>query len=87
MVPGAELESLGEIRVLHKATPQDAPFRPIKVYHVLLSGILAIILGIGVIYLVDFWKSLSGSTDPDGRGSKALPPGTSNLSSGGRAYG
>jgi len=65
----AELESEGEIHILHKATPQDAPFRPIKIYHVLLSGMLALILGVGVVYLLDFWQSLLGR--PDGRGSMA----------------
>jgi len=55
----AELQSLSEIRVLHKATPQDMPIRPIKVYHVVLSGILALILGVGVAYFVDYWRSLS----------------------------
>lgn len=54
----AESRSQSEIRVLHKATPQDTPFRPIKIYHVLASGILALLIGVGAVYLVDFWMSL-----------------------------
>ncbi len=55
----AELQGEGEIRVLHPATPQDAPFRPIKIYHVLVSGLLALMLGVGVACVVDFWRSLA----------------------------
>lgn len=60
----AELQSEGEIRVLHPATPQDAPFRPIKVYHVVTSAVLALILGIGLAYVFDFWRSIKQAGVP-----------------------
>jgi uncharacterized protein involved in exopolysaccharide biosynthesis len=65
-VRAVELTSKAEVRTLHDATPQDKPFRPIKVYHVLLSGLLALILGVGVIFLIDFSQSLlrDGARDP-----------------------
>ncbi len=59
----AEITSVAEIQVLHKATPQDAPFRPIKVYHVALSGFLALMIGIGIAYLADFLGSMWEAPD------------------------
>ena len=54
----AELKNASEIRVLHAATPQDLPFRPIKAYHVLSAGALALIAGTGFVYFLDFWRAL-----------------------------
>jgi hypothetical protein len=68
-VRDAELTSGTEAYVLYRATPQDAPARPIKIYHVLLSGLLALVLGVGVLYLVDYGRWLlatsgSGKANP-----------------------
>jgi uncharacterized protein involved in exopolysaccharide biosynthesis len=57
-VRAVELTSKAEVYALHPATPPETPFRPIKVYHVLLSGLLALILGVGFVYLVDYVRSL-----------------------------
>jgi uncharacterized protein involved in exopolysaccharide biosynthesis len=57
-VRAAELTSKAEVHLLHPATPPDKPARPIKIYHVLVSGLLALILGVAVIYLVDYGRSL-----------------------------
>jgi len=62
----AQIALITEIQVLHKATPQDAPFRPIKIYHVALSGFLALMIGLGLVYILDFldsmWTSPAGET-------------------------
>jgi uncharacterized protein involved in exopolysaccharide biosynthesis len=51
------LASVPEVQVLYKATKQDAPFRPIKLYHVGLSGFLALMIGIALAYMADFLRS------------------------------
>jgi uncharacterized protein involved in exopolysaccharide biosynthesis len=53
-VRATELLSKAEVYPLHQATPPDEPNRPVKVYHVLLSGLLALCLGICLVYLCDF---------------------------------
>jgi uncharacterized protein involved in exopolysaccharide biosynthesis len=63
-VRASELTSRPEVRTLHPATPPDQPFRPIKVFHVLLSGFLALILGIGFAYLFDYLRLLLGAQAP-----------------------
>jgi uncharacterized protein involved in exopolysaccharide biosynthesis len=62
-VLAVELTSKPEVHVLHAATPQDAPVRPIKVYHVLLSGLIALALGSGFVYSYDFAVSQLGDAD------------------------
>lgn len=47
-----------EVTALFKATPMDAPFRPIRIYHVALTAFLSLALGFGVIYLIDFTKMM-----------------------------
>jgi uncharacterized protein involved in exopolysaccharide biosynthesis len=54
----AELTNVAEVRVLFDATPIHEPVRPIKIYHVALSGILALALGVATVFIFDFGKSL-----------------------------
>lgn len=54
----AELTNVPEVRVLFPATPIHEPVRPIRIYHVALSGLLAISLGIAAVFLTDFGKTL-----------------------------
>ncbi len=54
----AELTNAPEVRVLFDATPIHEPLRPIKVYHVALSGILALALGVATVFVLDFGRSL-----------------------------
>jgi uncharacterized protein involved in exopolysaccharide biosynthesis len=53
-IRAAELTSKAEVYALHPATPPDAPFRPIKIYHVVLSGMLALIVGVVFLYVLDY---------------------------------
>jgi uncharacterized protein involved in exopolysaccharide biosynthesis len=60
-IRAAELTTKAEVYALHPATPQDAPFRPIKIYNVALSGLLALIIGLLVTYLLDYGRWLMGN--------------------------
>ena len=54
----AELAGVPEVRVLFPATPIRKPIKPIKIYHVALSGLLAASFGLAAVLTVDFLKSL-----------------------------
>ena len=43
-----------EAKVLHSAIAPAAPVQPIKVYHVVLTAFLALLLSIGLVYCVDY---------------------------------
>lgn len=45
---------MSEVRVLHPAVVPANPATPIKVYHVLLAGVLGLMLAVGLVYLLDF---------------------------------
>jgi uncharacterized protein involved in exopolysaccharide biosynthesis len=53
-----ELAEVPEVRVLFPATPIKKPIKPIRIYHVALSGILAVSLGIAFIFITDFVATL-----------------------------
>jgi uncharacterized protein involved in exopolysaccharide biosynthesis len=55
---------MAEATTLHEATPPDVPAQPIKLYHVLLSGFMALILGIGFAYVWDYIDSLLKASKP-----------------------
>ncbi len=57
----AELTNVAEVTVLFKATPIHEPIKPIKIYHVALSGILAMAIGLATIFIVDFGRSMWNS--------------------------
>jgi len=44
-------KDLPEIKVIQKAVAPLYPFRPIKVYHAILAGILSLFVGVGVALL------------------------------------
>ncbi len=73
----AELAEVPEVRVLFAATPIHRPIRPIRVYHVALSGFLALSLGIAFVLLIDFFKTLwdvpIALLAPPAHGSEASP--------------
>lgn len=45
---------VSEVRVLHPAVVPTGPVAPIKVYHVLLAGALALLFATGLVYLLAF---------------------------------
>jgi len=45
---------VSEVRVMHPAVVPTGPVAPIKVYHVLLAGALALLLAVGLVYLLSF---------------------------------
>lgn len=45
---------VSEVRVLHSAFASRSPVTPIKIYHAGLAGVLALLLAIGLVYLLDF---------------------------------
>ena len=65
-VRAGELTNKAEVQVLHLATLPDRPFRPIKIDHVLASGMLALVFGVGFVYVFDFGARCSGSTTSHG---------------------
>jgi uncharacterized protein involved in exopolysaccharide biosynthesis len=56
-VRAAEVTSRAEVQVLHAASAPDLPFRPVKIYHVLLAGLLALLVGVGFVYLLDYVRA------------------------------
>ena len=56
-VQEAEVRStspVSEVRILHPALVPTTPVTPIKVYHVLLSAGLGLMMALGLVYLLDF---------------------------------
>lgn len=54
----AVLTNAAEISVLFPATPIHEPIKPIKIYHVALSGLLALALGVAAVFVTDFGRSM-----------------------------
>jgi len=46
-----------ETRVLHRAALPSAPVQPIKIYYVGLTGVLSLILAVGLAFLMDFFST------------------------------
>lgn len=45
-----------EIRVIHPAAVPTSPVQPIKVYHVALTAIMSLIVGVSLVYLLAFFN-------------------------------
>lgn len=64
----AESASIPEIEPLFNATPIHKPVSPIKIYHVGLSGLLALSLALAAVFVVDFarsqWQSTARESPP-----------------------
>lgn len=48
--------AVSEVSVLHPAPVPSNPVSPIKVYHVALSGVLALLVACGLVYLLEFLR-------------------------------
>jgi uncharacterized protein involved in exopolysaccharide biosynthesis len=59
-----ELADVPEVRVLYPATAVLEPVRPIRIYHIALSGLLAASLGCAVIFVAHFLNSLWNTPIP-----------------------
>ncbi|CAN5170103.1 hypothetical protein BH11PSE9_BH11PSE9_20500 [soil metagenome] len=46
--------SVSEVRVLHPAVIPSGPVTPIKIYHVLLAGVLGALFAVGLVYLLAY---------------------------------
>lgn len=47
---------LSEVNLLHAARAPSQPIGPIKVYHVALAGLLGLLVGIGLVYLLSYFN-------------------------------
>jgi uncharacterized protein involved in exopolysaccharide biosynthesis len=70
-VRASELTSKAEVFALYPATAQEAPVRPIKVYHVVLAGLLALTLGVGFAFVSDYVRFLLAVPKSSGEGANA----------------
>ncbi|MHC4621843.1 MAG: GAF domain-containing protein, partial [Planctomycetota bacterium] len=70
-----------ETRVLHMAVVPSAPVQPIKVYHVGLTAVLAVLFATGLACVLDFLGTAddSGGKSPDTRRMESPAPSSSGI--------
>lgn len=53
----AESRTVSEMSILHKALAPSAPARPIKILHVGVTAALSVVLGIGLVFFLNFFDT------------------------------